>query len=253
MRMCNCCGNEISAAKRPGPVSSGRSSRRVTERPTNFSFGFASGGAIAAFLILRGRRRLQRRASAGRRAYRLHDVLIAGAAAQIGREHVDKLVIADVRLAFQHAGDQHEKARRAEAALQAVMLHEGALQRVELVAVGQAFDGADLFAVGLYREHQARAHRLAIDQHGAGAAHAVFAADMRAGLSAILADRIDQRAARLDPNGVARPLIVSVIVVFARSSGLLRCLPQSRADAARRRRNFVDGHAERRERVIDRR
>ena len=78
------------------------------------------------------------------------------------------------------------------------MLHEGALQRVELVAVGQPFDGADLSAVGLHREHQAGAHRLAVDQHGAGAAHAVLAADMRAGLPAILADRIGQRAARLD-------------------------------------------------------
>ena len=38
-----------------------------------------------------------------------------------------------------------------------------------------------LRAVGLHREHQAGAHRLAVQQHGAGAADAVLAADVRAG------------------------------------------------------------------------
>ena len=38
--------------------------------------------------------------------------------------------------------------------------------------------------------------------HGAGAADAMLAADMGPGLSAIVADRVDQRAARLDPDRV---------------------------------------------------
>ena len=64
--------------------------------------------------------------------------------------------------------------------------------------VRQTFDGADRAALGLHRKHQAGAHRLAVDNDGAGAADAVLAADMRAGLPAILADRVGQRAARLD-------------------------------------------------------
>ena len=44
-----------------------------------------------------------------------------------------------------------------------------------------AFDGGDSVAVGLHREHQAGARRLAVEQHGAGAADAVLAAGMRAG------------------------------------------------------------------------
>ena len=109
-------GNEMSAAKRPRPVTSGRSSRRVgPERPTNI-----------------GRRgHVRARISRGRRAHRLDDVLIAGAAAQIGRQHVEQVLVADVRLALQHAGRQHQEARRAEAALQAVMVHEGLLQRMQ--------------------------------------------------------------------------------------------------------------------------
>src|SRR5262249_16698396 len=66
-------------------------------------------------------------------AHRLDDILIPGTAAQIGREHVDQVHIADVGLAFEHADDQHEETRRAEAALQPVMVHEGALERMQLV------------------------------------------------------------------------------------------------------------------------
>ena len=143
-----------------------------------------------------------------------------------------KLVIADVGLALQNAGDQHEKTGRTEAALQAVMLHEGALQRVELFSVGQAFDGADFFAVRLDRKHQTGAHRRAVDQHRAGAAHAMLAADMGAGLAAIFADGVDQRAARFDANAVRSPVdrqrdfasLAHAIVFLAwRNAARMRC------------------------------
>ena len=83
-----------------------------------------------------------------------------------------------------------------------MVLDEGALQRVQLVAIGQSLDGADRLAVGLHGEHQAGAHGLVVDDHGAGAAHAVLAADMGAGLAAIVADGVDQRFARLDPDRI---------------------------------------------------
>ena len=70
-------------------------------------------------------------------------------------------------------------------------------------------------ALRLHREHQAGAHRLAVEQDRAGAADAVLAADMRPGLAAILADRIDQRAARLDADIVLLPLTISVISRFS--------------------------------------
>ena len=57
-------------------------------------------------------------------------------------------------------------------------------------------------AVGLDREHQAGADRLAVEDHRAGAADAVLAADMGAGLAAVVADGIDQRLARLDADVV---------------------------------------------------
>src|SRR3954447_10150616 len=78
------------------------------------------------------------------------------------------------------------------------MLHEGTLHGMQFVAIRQTFDRPDFLAVGLRRKHQTGPHRLAVDDDGAGPANTVLAADMRPGLPAILADRIDQRAARLD-------------------------------------------------------
>jgi hypothetical protein len=78
------------------------------------------------------------------------------------------------------------------------MLTEGFLQRRELGVAGEAFDGDDFGALGLHREHQAGAHGGAIDENGAGAAHAVLAADMGAGQPQMMAQAICQREPRLD-------------------------------------------------------
>jgi hypothetical protein len=88
--------------------------------------------------------------------------------------------------------------RRAEAALQRVVLVERLLQRRELFGVGQSFDRLDGAAVGLHRQHQAAAHDLAVHADGAGTAHAVLAADVRAGEAELLAQEVDQVLARLD-------------------------------------------------------
>ena len=58
-----------------------------------------------------------------------------------------------------------------------------------------------LRAVALHREGQAAAHDLAVQQHRAGAAHAMLAADMTAGQRQILAQKIDQCLACLDAGG----------------------------------------------------
>ena len=75
----------------------------------------------------------------------------------------------------------HDLARRAEAALEAVMVDEGGLHRMQRVAVGQALDGGDLGAVVADRERQAGIDPAAVDQHGAGAALAAVAAFLGAG------------------------------------------------------------------------
>ena len=86
--------------------------------------------------------------------------------------------------------DQH--AGRAEAALDAALLEERALQRVQLVAVGEALDRRDLAAVGLQREVGARVHGLAVEQHHAGAALGVVAALLGAGQADLVAHHRQQ-------------------------------------------------------------
>ena len=76
------------------------------------------------------------------------------------------------------------------------MLPERLLQRMEFLAFGKAFHRAHLLALRLHREHEAGAHRLAVEEHGAGAAHAVLTAEMRTGETAILAQRIGEIAPR---------------------------------------------------------
>jgi hypothetical protein len=56
---------------------------------------------------------------------------------------------------------------------------ERLLQLLQLLGIGQTFDGVDAAAVRLHREHQAAAHDVAIDAQRAGAAYAVLAADVR--------------------------------------------------------------------------
>ena len=93
-------------------------------------------------------------------------------------------------------GDQH--GRRAIAALQRVAVAEGGLQIVDRAAIGQPFDGLDRSPVGLHGERQTAPHDLAVDANRAGAANAMLAADMRAGQSELVAQKIRQMRAWLD-------------------------------------------------------
>ena len=87
----------------------------------------------------RGRSRARSASAQGSRgrsdgSNRLHDRLVAGAAAEVAAQRAPDLVVARRGLREQVGGGE-DHPRRAEAALQAVVLHEGALQRVQL-AVG---------------------------------------------------------------------------------------------------------------------
>src|SRR5262245_53650019 len=207
----------MSPAKRPRPRTSGGSSSRSTDCPIHLLLPAVIDDSLSMSSPRKRGPIFQSRwlwvpAFAGTTAvahlvaggvHRLDDVGIAGAAAEIGGEHVEQVLVADVGLALEHAGRQHQKAGRAEAALQAVIVDEGLLQRMQHVALCQALDGADRPALGLHRKHQTRAHGLAIEQDGAGAADAVLAADVGAGLAAVVADGVDQRAARIDADVMA--------------------------------------------------
>ena len=92
--------------------------------------------------------------------------------------------------------DDH--ARGTEAALQGVVPAERGLQRREMGIVRQPFNGHDLGAVRLHREHKACTHGVAIDQDRTGPTYTVFASDMRSGQTQVIAQAIGKREPRLD-------------------------------------------------------
>ena len=62
----------------------------------------------------------------------------------------------------------------------------------------EPLDRRDLGPLGLHREHQARPHGGAVDEHRARAAHAVLAPEVGAGERAVLAEEVGERLAGLD-------------------------------------------------------
>jgi hypothetical protein len=102
-----------------------------------------------------------------------------------------------LRIRFDHAGYEHQKAWRTEAALKAMMIDERLLKWMQSVTLGQTFNGPNIFVRRLYREHKTGANGLAIHYDGAGAANAMFAADVCASKPAIFSQSVGKRTAWL--------------------------------------------------------
>ena len=77
-------------------------------------------------------------------------------------------------------------------------------------SVRQALHRADVAAVRLHCEHQARADRLAVDDDRAGPADAVPAADMRPRQAAFVADDVHQHAPGLGSDEMRAPVDAQV-------------------------------------------
>src|SRR4051812_34383149 len=173
----------------------------------------------------------------GRPADRRDDVLVARATADLTGDRDTDLLVGRVRIGVeQRAGGEHH-ARRAEAALQAVLLHEALLHRIEHAALLHALDGAHLVPVGHRGEHGARLHRLAVEEDDAGAAVGRVAAPVRAGQLELVAQHVHEQHPRLDVGGTR--LAVDDDVDLHRSPPQLA----SARSAARRRARWVSSFA----------
>ena len=111
----------------------------------------------------------------------------------------------------QRAGG-HDHARRAEAALQAVAVDEGLLDRVALAARAQAFDGGDRRPSACSASIVQLFTGSAVEQHRAGAALAGVAADVGAG-------QAERARAALRPAGVRLDLQLHGLAVDGESDG----------------------------------
>ena len=80
---------------------------------------------------------------------------------------------------------------------------------MQVFRCAQGFDRADFMAVGLDCKDQAGAHRFTIKEDGAGAADAMFAANVRADQAQVVAQEITQQQAGLPLRVHTLPLTVT--------------------------------------------
>src|SRR6266436_10300512 len=141
-------GTFRSSVYRPLPVTNLKSSRRRNGWPT---YLIAVASAMAVCL------RCQRRNCA-------HDVGIAGAAADVAGEVVTDFALRRIRVLLEQLADAHDHPRRAEAALQSVVLMECGLNRMQRAAARrQTFDGRDRCPVCHHGKHRAGFDCLSVD------------------------------------------------------------------------------------------
>src|SRR5438093_2874852 len=107
----------------------------------------------------------------------LDDVHVAGTPAEVAFESPPDLVFGRVRVLREQIRGGHDEARRAVAALQAVLVPERLLDRVQLAILGHALDRLQVLALRLDGEHRAALHGFAVDEDRARAALAGVAPD----------------------------------------------------------------------------
>jgi hypothetical protein len=134
----------------------------------------------------------------GRALDRLDDVRVARATAEIAVNGVADVLARWIRVVLKELDGGHDHPRRAVTTLEAVAFPEAFLYWVQLSIAGEALDGGYFAAIGLNCEECAGLDGLAIKQNGASAAQRGFAADMRAGKLALVAEEVDEQGACFD-------------------------------------------------------
>jgi hypothetical protein len=141
----------------------------------------------------------------------IDDPLVAGATADVARHLLPDGLPAGCGVGVEQMQGAHEHARRAEAALQAVVLDERLLQRVQFPVLAlEPLDRGDGGAVGLHPEHQARPRGLPVDEHGAGTADPVLAPEMGTGEPAVLPQGVREGAPGSMSSRTRSPLTLKV-------------------------------------------
>src|SRR5713101_839231 len=135
-----------------------------------------------------------------------HYVLITCAAAAVAFETLANLCFGRVGVVLEQLVRGHNHAWGAEAALQAMLLPEPLLDRVQASFGGQSFDRGHFTAVRLHGQHCTGLHRIAIEEYGTGATLRSVAADVGSGEVQHIAQIVDQQHARLYLRMVLLPI-----------------------------------------------
>src|SRR5262249_7961087 len=131
---------------------------------------------------------------------------VTGAAADVARQVLPDLGLRRGRVPLQEVDRGEYEARRAEAALEAVLVLKRPLDRVQFAGLREPFDRLDRGAVRLDGEQQARAAHLAVERDRAGAADALPAADVRSRQTELVTDEVGEQRPRLRASGPFAPV-----------------------------------------------
>ena len=131
------------------------------------------------------------------------DAVIRHAAAERALHAVADLRVGGIRRLVEQRLGGEDLAVLAEAARRHLLVDPRLLNRMELAVLRESFERGDLGALHLRHRPDARAHRLALDQHGARAALAEAAAEARPAQIEVVPEHIEQRRGRLDVDACA--------------------------------------------------
>src|SRR6185437_6592640 len=120
------------------------------------------------------------------------DARMRAATAEIAGERLPHLAVAGLRIALQQGRRRHDHAVDAIAALRRLLVDEGLLDGMRLVDGAETLDGGDLLARRQGDREGAGAHRLAVDDHRAGAALSETAAEFCAVQLEVVAQHIEE-------------------------------------------------------------
>ena len=133
---------------------------------------------------------------------------------------------------------REDDAAQAEAALRRLLVDERLLDRMRTLGRAEPFERGDLGAgYGLHRRH-ARPDRLAVHDHGAGAALAEPAAELRAAQRQIVAEHVEERRRRVGIERVTAAVDAKcdqALVVSREKALVLRSLKELEFDHAMRK------------------
>jgi len=110
----------------------------------------------------------------------VHDVLIAGAAAEVSVKRVTNLVLCRLRIPQQELVRAKNHPWSAVTALKPVTFPKGLLERMEFLPLSQSLDRQKIGAVSLNRKHRAGLHRSVVEHDSACPADTGLAADVSA-------------------------------------------------------------------------
>ena len=128
----------------------------------------------------------------------IKDVGIRAASTGVALNCALDVVAPRVGIAAQLSRNRHHHSRSAKSALESIVGDKRGLHGMKILSSAEAFDGNDVVAAGISRQHHAGGYRPAVEMHRAGATSAAVAYHFGTGELQMIAEDFEQRNSRLN-------------------------------------------------------